>query len=55
MKSQNVRLIDVFVLGPVLVWFGVKATGVPELANTLMIIAGIATIIYNGRNYLKLK
>ena len=55
MKSQYVRLIDIFLLGPFMIYFGINATGVPELANTLMIIAGIATIIYNGRNYLKIK
>ena len=52
LKSQNVRLIDVFLLGPFMVWFGINATGVPEWAGTLMIISGIGTIIYNGRNYL---
>jgi len=52
LKSQNVRLVDVFLLGPFMVWFGINATVVPEWTSTLMIISGIGTIIYNGRNYL---
>jgi len=54
-KSQNVRLLDVFLLGPFMVWYGINATGVPEWASTLMIISGIGTIIYNGRNYLSMR
>lgn len=52
MKSQNVRLVDVFLLGPFMIWFGATAQIVPEIAKTIMIISGIGTIIYNGRNYL---
>ena len=52
LKSQNVRLMDVFLLGPFMIWFGINAQGVPEWTSTLMIISGIGTIIYNGRNYL---
>lgn len=53
MKGQNVRLLDVFLLGPFMIFFGATATGVSELAKTVMMISGIGTIIYNGRNYLK--
>ncbi len=51
-KSQLIRLVDVFLLGPFMVWFGVKAVGVPEWAGILMIVFGVLTIVYNGRNYL---
>lgn len=51
-KSQEVRLIDVFILAPFMVWFGMKAEGVPKLAKTAMIVSGILTALYNGRNYL---
>ena len=51
-KSQPVRLVDVFLLGPFMVWFGVIATGVSSIFKIIMIISGIATIIYNGWNYL---
>ena len=51
-KSQPVRLMDVFLLGPFMIWFGVIATGVSSIVKVIMIIVGVATIIYNGWNYL---
>ena len=51
-KSQKIRLVDVFLLGPFMVWFGVKAQGISDLAKIIMVFSGIATIVYNGRNYL---
>lgn len=51
-KSQEVRLIDVFVIGPLLIYTGVayKDKLLKILSFSLTII-GAATIIYNGRNY----
>ena len=54
LKSQQVRLWDVFVLGPFMLWFGWAAQGVPEWARYAMMIAGITTVAYNGANYLRL-
>lgn len=51
-KSQKVRLVDVFLLGPFMIWFGAVTTGVSNIFKIIMIILGIATIIYNGWNYL---
>lgn len=48
-KSQNVRLFDVFVLGPLMVYAGIKH---PNPVNKLIAIAGVGTIIYNLNNYL---
>lgn len=52
MKSQDIRLIDVFVLGPFMVWFALKARGVPEWARYVMLASGVLTSVYNGVNYL---
>lgn len=52
-KNQQVRLLDVFLLGPFMVWFGVKAQNIGPLPKALMVISGIGTIVYNGNNYLK--
>jgi uncharacterized membrane protein len=51
-KSQEVRLVDVFLLGPFMIWFGAAATGVASIFKIIMIVSGIATIVYNGFNYL---
>jgi len=52
-KTQEIRLMDIFMLAPFLVWFGATATGVPQWAKIVMIISGILTAWYNGRNYLR--
>ena len=53
-KSQFVRLWDVFVLGPAMIYIG--STGkLKEWEKMLLIGAGIGTVWYNGRNYLKNK
>ena len=39
-------------LGPFMIWFGAIATGVLSIFKIIMIILGIATIIYNGYYYL---
>jgi hypothetical protein len=49
-KSQDARLVD-FALGPFMVWFALKATGVPQWARTTMMVSGILTVVYNGANY----
>ena len=53
-KSQNVRLVDIFFIGPVLIYMASqKKLSKPE--RGLMGILGGATIFYNLRNYLKNK
>ena len=49
MKTQTIRLIDVFLLGPFMIWAGTQLKG--DITKTAMIGAGVATILYNARNY----
>jgi hypothetical protein len=53
-KTQMIRLADVFFIGPVMVYGGSKLRerGDTGLGVTLMLL-GVATILYNGKNYLK--
>lgn len=51
-KSQSVRLLDVFVLAPYLIYLAQKKELAKLDKQMLIIIAG-ATIVYNGRNYIK--
>ncbi len=53
-KSQLVRLIDVFYIGPFLIFLSNKNT-LSQNNKRILLITGILTIIYNGRNYLKNK
>ena len=50
-KTQWIRLLDI-PLGIFMIWFGKKASKVPKWSKNLMIISGILTILYNGRNFL---
>lgn len=52
MKAQSIRLMDVFLLGPFMIWFGFVAQSISTIPKIIMIISGAGTIIYNGRNYL---
>jgi len=54
-KTQEIRLMDIFLLSPFLIWFGITAIGVPQWAKWVMIMSGILTAWYNGRNYLRKK
>lgn len=52
-KTQRVRLLDVFALGPFMIWYALTAKGMPRGASFVLLVAGVATIVYNARNYLR--
>jgi len=54
-KSQQVRLIDVFFIAPFLFYIAYKSTGITEVERVLIYIIAIATLYYNGKNYLQNK
>ena len=57
MKTQTIRLADVFFVGPVMIYGGLKLASETEnrLLGNVLALLGAATIVYNGRNYLKLQ
>jgi len=50
-KSQNIRLLDVFVISPIMIYGAYKSNMHPALRATLALF-GICTIYYNAKNYL---
>lgn len=52
LNVQDIRLIDVFVIGPFLMYVGMKKELSLPVRLTLLGF-GAATIIYNANNYLK--
>jgi hypothetical protein len=50
-KSQLIRLIDVFAIGPAMVYAGTFKQ-LPMWLRVFMIGTGVATILYNGKNYI---
>lgn len=55
MKPQSVRLLDVFVLGPFMIWSGHRARRLPGWARAGLVLAGLGTVAYNAQNYLALR
>jgi hypothetical protein len=51
-KSQRVRLFDVFFLGPLMVWGGyaLDQRG-HKLAGPALSLLGLTTVVYNARNH----
>jgi hypothetical protein len=50
--TQLIRLADVFLIGPILIYASTFKT-LPAYLRVLLFVIGVATIIYNGRNYIK--
>jgi len=65
-KSQWVRLVDVFVLGPFLIWFALESAKKVDAAHAVdlptipvwavfgLFVSGVLTIVYNGANWLQI-
>lgn len=53
-KTQGIRLLDVYVVGPVMTYAGwwLARRGEGGLGG-LLAFMGVLTVIYNGNNYLK--
>lgn len=50
-KSQAVRLLDIAVIGPLMVWGGMRLRRENELGGLALALFGVTTVIYNARNY----
>ena len=51
-KSQSVRLLDVLVLGPALLWIATRGRQLSGVERLVVGAIGAGTILYNLRNYL---
>lgn len=53
LKSQTIRLLDVFAIGPLMVYGGWRLSKLPrhKTVGTVLAFLGISTIIYNWVNY----
>lgn len=51
-KSQIIRLADVFLIAPYLIYLSTKEK-ISSTDKGLLITLGLATLVYNGANYLK--
>lgn len=55
MKTQTIRLMDVFAIGPVMIYSGIKAKSLSDITKFFLIAFGSATIVFNYRNYKKIE
>ena len=51
-KTQQIRLLDVFFIGPFMVWFAANAEA-PQWAKVSMAVLGVLTMLYNGAHFLR--
>jgi len=54
-KTQTIRLIDVFFIGPFLIYIAHITPNIKKMDKLLLFVIGLLTILYNGDNYLKNK
>lgn len=50
-KSQRVRLLDVFFIGPLMTWGGYALAERRPVAGAALALLGLSTVIYNAHNY----
>lgn len=53
MKGQGVRLVDVFVIGPYMVYAAAKRERLSDMDRLVLGVTGALTILYNGQNYMR--
>ena len=61
-KSQNIRLLDIYLIGPLMIYIGIryyllsyKIMKIDKLFSLLLIFIGSSTITYNYKNYIHQK
>ena len=52
-KSQAVRVVDVVLLGPFMIWAGARQSTLPVWMRVGLGVTGAATMIYNGANFVE--
>jgi len=54
-KAQGVRLLDVFVVGPFMLWAAVEGRELGPTGRQFLGLLGFLTISYNAANYLEMR
>ena len=52
---QGVRLLDVFLIGPGMIYAGIRCKNMNNIVRLFLIGSGVATIIFNGSNFLTIQ
>lgn len=51
-KTQVIRLADVGLVGPLMIWAGGKTASENPVPGMALLLFGIGTIVFNASNYL---
>ena len=55
-NTQIIRLAaDVFFIGPLLIYAGVKKSGLPGFVRFFLVFCGMTTIYYNAQNFIQIE
>lgn len=54
-KAQWVRLLDVIAIGPLMAYGGYRLRQEEAIVGNGLIVLGVLTVLYNGRNLLKIE
>jgi len=58
-KSQSVRILDIVLIAPLMLWAGYQVAksrkGAPALAGMLLAAFGVSTLLFNAWNYLRIR
>ena len=54
-KAQTVRLADMFILTPLLLWAGWELSKQYPVRGQFLVLSGVGTFFYNGYNYYRLR
>jgi hypothetical protein len=54
-KAQPIRVADVLVIGPLMVWGGARAIPERPFAGLALTLLGLGTISYNAVNYTRVR
>ena len=54
-KPQIVRIMDILMIGPLLIWAGTRNKPLPRWTSDLLVGVGIVTIVYNLNNFYEVR
>ena len=53
-RYQAIRLVDVFVLAPTMV-YAATFKSLPNYIRLILFVSGICTLVFNGKNYMDIE
>jgi len=53
-RYQAIRLVDVFILAPAMVYASTFKQ-IPDYVRVILFVSGICTLIFNGSNYIDIE